>query len=73
MNLCISKIAEEEIELLLKLLREKANWLIKIGKPNLNKLYREWGFTLKREIHVEDDLNACLYELSLEKQDEEPK
>uniref|UniRef100_UPI0032E45D1E hypothetical protein n=1 Tax=Lacrimispora sp. TaxID=2719234 RepID=UPI0032E45D1E len=62
MNLCISKIAEEEIELLLKLLREKANWLIKIGKPNLNKLYRECGFTLKREIHVEDDLNACLYE-----------
>jgi len=33
----------------------------------LNKLYRECGFTLKREIHVEDDLNACLYELSLKK------
>jgi len=27
MNLCISKIAEEEIVILLKLLREKANWL----------------------------------------------
>ncbi len=31
MSLCISKIAEEEIEILLKLLREKAYWLIKIG------------------------------------------
>lgn len=172
MNLCISKIAAEEIEILLELLREKADWLIKIGKPMwnpeylskeeflkkyincemfiaqdhkeviggfvlvesdpsfwnndedkesayyihklvikdgytgkgyakevielikkysisqcknylrldcygdrkyLNKLYRECGFTLKREVYVEDDLNACLYELSLEKQDEEPK
>ena len=166
MNLYISRITEEEIELLLELLREKADWLIKIGKPMWNpkylskeeflkkyincemfiaredkeviggfvlvesdrsfwnddenndsayyihklvikddytgkgyakkvielikkhsisqcknylrldcygdreylkKLYSECGFTLKREIHVEDGLNACLYELSLEK------
>ncbi|BCN29314.1 GNAT family N-acetyltransferase [Anaeromicropila herbilytica] len=164
MNLYIKEIAEERIEILLELLREKADWLIKIEKPMWNpkylskeeflkkynnckmfviqeseevvggfvliendqsfwnseenndaayyihklvikdgytgkgyakdaiewvkdysisksktylrldcygdreylkKLYRECGFTLKREIQVDHNLNACLYELLL--------
>ncbi|WP_160690912.1 GNAT family N-acetyltransferase [Clostridium sp. C2-6-12] len=166
MNLCIKEITEEKIEILLELLRKKANWLIKIGKPMWNpqylskqeflkkytscemfivqdnkevvggfvlvendqlfwnsdenndsayyihklvikdgytgkgyakdviewvkkysiskcknylrldcyedreylkQLYSECGFNLIREIHVENNLNACLYELSLKK------
>ena len=53
MNLCISKIAEEEIEVLLELLREKANWLIKIGKPMWNPEYLSKEEFLKKYIDCE--------------------
>lgn len=39
MNICIQEITEEKIEILLELLRKKANWLIKIGKPMWNPQY----------------------------------
>lgn len=53
MNLCISKITEEEIELLLELLREKADWLIKIGKPMWNPEYLSKEEFLKKYINCE--------------------
>lgn len=53
MNLCISKNAVEEIEILLKLLLEKANWLIKIGKPMWNPKYLSKEEFLKKYSNCE--------------------
>lgn len=53
MNLCIKEITEEKIETLLELLREKANWLIKIGKPMWNPKYLSKQEFLNKYINCE--------------------
>jgi GNAT superfamily N-acetyltransferase len=53
MNLCIKEITEEKIEILLELLRKKANWLIKIGKPMWNPQYLSKQEFLKKYTNCE--------------------
>jgi len=47
MNLCISKITEEEIEILPELLREKANWPVYMNYRLKNRMKNQY----KKKIH----------------------